>query len=155
MRRFLTFGTYDFEVHSLNEKDLETLDIQKFFQQIKKEIMKLNPTKEECFPASFEHLVGGYDVGYYGYLMSEIYSVDMYVSVFKKDPLSVDAGLWYRKCILEPGCSEDAMDMLKKFLGRAPSIDAFLEEFGLKSSLIKPTAMDLSMESAEEVLKRR
>ena len=35
-------------------------------------------------------------------------------------------GLNYRRNVLEPGATRDGKNMLKSFLGREPSIDAFL-----------------------------
>jgi len=40
-------------------------------------------------------------------------------------------GLKYRREILEPGASRDAMDSIVAFLGRKPSINPFLQSKGL------------------------
>ena len=80
---------------------------------------------------TFGHLLGGYDAGYYGYLSSQVYSADMFHSVFEKDPMDGKEGRRYRHTVLEKGGSQDEMETLKEFLGREPNGDAFNRELGL------------------------
>jgi len=82
-------------------------------------------------PASFGHLMGGYDAGYYGYLWSKVYGDDMF-SVFAAEGVdSPEVGARYRREILEPGATRDAIESLRAFLGREPSPDAFLRRIGV------------------------
>lgn len=74
--------------------------------------------------ASFGHL-NGYSAMYYTYLWSLVIAKDMY-SVFDPDNmLEPKTAMRYRDSILNPGGTKDAKDLVKDFLGRAYSFEAF------------------------------
>lgn len=77
-------------------------------------------------------MISGYDAGYYGYLFSQVYSADMFHTMFAKDPMNPTQGRRYRRTVLEKGGSIDALDLLREFLGREPSNEAFYRELGLR-----------------------
>lgn len=97
------------------------------------DVLGISMTPGTNSAASFGHLVGGYDSGYYGYLWSEVFAADMWEAVFEADPLDAAAGLRYRRHILASGGAKDAGVFLREFLGREPSTAAFLRAKGLPS----------------------
>ena len=78
-------------------------------------------------PASFSHLTAQYGAGYYGYMWSEVLALDM-LAPFARDMLDPKVGARYRDTILSQGGQREEMDMVRDFLGRAPSPDAFFAE---------------------------
>lgn len=137
--RQLHFGIFDMTVHSPEtHEELEKLDPSALYNDLRTQIAGLKGPEALGEPstwgngqATFGHLIGGYDAGYYGYLSSEVYSTDMFYSVFKKDPMNGKEGRRYRHTVLERGGSQDEMVTLEQFLGRKPSSDAFYAELGL------------------------
>jgi len=83
--------------------------------------------------ASFGHLMGGYDAGYYGYLWSKVYAQDMF-SAFKfaglEDPT---VGARYRADILAPARTYEPDVEVARFLGRPMNPTAFYAELGIST----------------------
>jgi thimet oligopeptidase len=132
-RRQLSFGMLDLKLHmSTNGKDFEN------FVDVSNEIMTdvyLEPPSSTAFVASFGHLGGGYDAGYYGYAWAEAISADM-ASVFEKSPgglMDKDVGMRLREEIYAKGGSREIDDSITAFLGRDRSLQPFFEYIGLDS----------------------
>lgn len=76
------------------------------------------------FQASFGHL-DGYTSAYYTYMWSLVIAKDMFSAFDRADLLAPDVAARYRDCILAPGGSKDAADLVEDFLGRPYSFDTF------------------------------
>ncbi|KAJ2157248.1 metalloendopeptidase [Coemansia sp. RSA 552] len=129
--RQVFLGTYDLEIHN-NQGD--TPPVNDTFNAMSKEVGLIDDgDTETCFVATFQHLMGGYDSKYYGYLWSQVFSADMYAARFQKEGVdNSQTGLDYRREILQPGGTRDSMDSLVRFLGRQPNNEAFLKSIGLE-----------------------
>ncbi|OGT47773.1 MAG: hypothetical protein A3E83_05050 [Gammaproteobacteria bacterium RIFCSPHIGHO2_12_FULL_41_20] len=132
-RQALMLSLFDYWVHTMSIEELTSLDVKTFFHHLQRENLQLPIIDETCDPASFTHLLSEYGGNYYGYLMSEAYAADMYDTVFKRDPLSTVNGEKYRRYILQPGASQNGMELMRNFLGRVPTVNAFLRKCGLPS----------------------
>jgi thimet oligopeptidase len=90
------------------------------------------PYPDETFMlGAFGHLMGGYDAGYYGYLWAEVIGDDMFGRFMREGVTSPAVGMAYRRTILEPNGSRSADEMVREFLGREPSNEAFLTLRGM------------------------
>ena len=79
--------------------------------------------------ASFGHLMGGYDAGYYGYLWSKVYAQDMFTAFQRGGLESPLVGARYRNDVLAPAREREPDDEVNAFLGRPMDPAAFYAEF--------------------------
>jgi thimet oligopeptidase len=126
--RQLLFGIYDMTLHT-SEKDLDPTTT---YRDLYKKIATIDPVPNTHFPATFGHLMGGYDAGYYGYLWSEVFAEDMFTQFEKAGLLNSKVGRRYRDDILEQGDVYPADKLLVNFLGRKPNNKAFFKRLGIK-----------------------
>jgi len=118
------YAMYDMMINSSGP----VVDTTHLYFDLKKEMTTMPATPGTIPEASFQHLVAGYDAGYYGYLWSLVYAQDMF-TVFQKGGLENPAvGARYRTYILQPGGGVEPDQLLRDFLGREPSYDAFYKE---------------------------
>jgi len=89
------------------------------------------PVAGNHFPATFGHVMGGYDAGYYSYMWSEAYALDIFSKFQEQGVYSQATGLRYRNEILSQGDLKDGDVLLRNFLGREPSSSAFLKKLNI------------------------
>ncbi|KAJ1976104.1 metalloendopeptidase [Dimargaris xerosporica] len=128
--RQLFFGLFDLTVHTQADGKVDTTQL---WRQMRQDISLIQPAPNTWPAASFGHIMGGYDAGYYGYLWSQVFSADMFYSRFRNEGvMNPQTGKDYRFKILHPGGSRDGGDLLRGFLSRDPTIDPFLKSLGLE-----------------------
>lgn len=125
--RQIQHGLLDLGLHGEGAAEADLDEIHRQATEV-----ALLPMHEGTFyPASFGHMLGGYDAGYYGYLWSEVYGDDMFSRFEDEGVTNPEVGAAYRRTILETGGSKDGMDLLQDFLGREPNNQAFLRKLGI------------------------
>ena len=115
------YATYDMALHTGPVKSALTTwkDLE--------DATPLGHVAGTMMPASFGHLMGGYEAGYYSYMWSEVLALDM-LSAFRGNLLDSAVGRRYRQWVLEPGGSRPPEELAEGFLGRKPDAGAFYEE---------------------------
>lgn len=101
------------------------VDVVKAANDIIESVMGFKVQEGAAPVASYEYLFGGYEAFYYGYAWSEVYAEDAWRGRFKKEGLEA-AGAAFRRELLRWGSAREEAQSLAAFLGRAPSLDAFL-----------------------------
>ena len=93
-------------------------------------------TKHVCYDpqihhyASFGHL-NGYGAKYYSYLWSKVFALDVFDTIRENGLLNQSVGKKLISKILGKGGSVEPDILLKDFLGREPTQDAFLKDIGV------------------------
>ena len=127
--RQVFLGKFDTAIHTQDKPDADAIA-----RQLSHDITGFPEDKDTHFAATFGHMMGGYDGGYYGYLWSEVFSTDMFTRFQKEGIFNPQTGRDYREKVLARGRIEDADVLLRDFLGREPNEVAFLASVGITPS---------------------
>ncbi|CAK9161796.1 unnamed protein product [Ilex paraguariensis] len=116
-------GLFDQIIHST-----ENIDIVGLFKHLHPKVMLGLPMLEGSNPAScFLRSAIGYEAACYSRIWSEVFAADIFALKFGGDLSNQYAGLEFRNKVLAPGGTRDPVEILYDFLGREPSIQAFVD----------------------------
>ena len=123
-------------INSLEDMRFHTaagpVNVTEVWYQTYEDITGTRPPAGIHQPASFGHLMGGYDAGYYGYLWSKVYAMEI-VDEFKESGMTNrTTGMKFRDEILSKGNMQDGMTLLKNFLEREPGPEALYKHLGIE-----------------------
>ncbi len=117
------YAQFDMALHTKDALKTQPLDVWKKLEGE----TALGHVPNTEFPGQFGHIMGGYQVGYYGYMWSEVMALDM-LSAFGDNLNNPEVGARYRKTILSQGGQKKAEQLVVDFLGREPDNKAFFKE---------------------------
>jgi Zn-dependent oligopeptidase len=122
---------YDLRMHSTPPgSPVDPAHLAKMHIDMTLEYEAIDLPDDAIMAAGWTHMAD-YDAGYYGYLWSKVYALDMY-SLFKTSPLDAATGRRYRDEVLAPGASKPEIELVKAFLQREPSNAEFLAHIGIQ-----------------------
>jgi peptidyl-dipeptidase Dcp len=126
----LAASILDMELHNL--KTMDGYNVLNFEKKIMDKIGLIPAIDPRYRTTYFNHIVGGYEAGYYSYIWSNELDCDAF-EVFKENGIFDKATAnRFRHCLLEKGDTDDPMKMYKNFRGSDPQITPLLEDRGMK-----------------------
>ena len=124
--RQVFFGTLDMALHATaDEPDMDAAIRDSW------RVTQFSYPEDTFMLASFGHLMGGYDAGYYGYLWAEVIGDDMWGRFEAEGIDSPVVGAAYRREVLEPNGSRSGDELVEGFVGRPASVENYLQMRGM------------------------
>jgi thimet oligopeptidase len=119
--RQIALATYSLELH---DRAPEQVDVEAMWKQAATQGGPWQWVDGNRGFATFTHLMG-YSSNYYTYSLSKVIALDFFNQFDKSNLLDGPAAMRYRRMVLEPGGSKSANELVRDFLGRAQSYEAF------------------------------
>lgn len=129
---YLAASILDMDYHTVREAGIPDVPA---FEKASMDRIGLIPQIPPRYRSTyFQHsMTGGYTAGYYSYIWAEVLDADAFRAFKEKgDIFDKETATRFRKYILEKGGAKDAMEMYVDFRGHEPTIDALLDDRGLR-----------------------
>jgi thimet oligopeptidase len=120
-QRQLFYATFAFELH---DRAPDRIDLDAQLRQTRERFSPYRFVEGNRMYTSFTSLAG-YASNYYTYLLDKLIAIDFYAQFDRKHPLDGPAAARYRRTVIDPGSSKPAAELVRDFLGRASTMDAF------------------------------
>jgi thimet oligopeptidase len=121
-RRQLVYTNVSFDLHNTTP---DPAKLENALADNTKRFLPYGPVQGDHEIASFVHVVG-YSSAYYTYLWDKVIAEDFFNKFDRNDLLAPEIALRYRSTVLEKTGSMPANDLVKSFLGRPQTMDAFV-----------------------------
>jgi thimet oligopeptidase len=121
-RRQLVYTNVSFELHNTTP---DAAKVETNIAENAKRFLPYQPLGGDHEIAAFGHLVG-YSSAYYTYLWDKVIAEDFFNKFDRNDLLATGVAMGYRSTVLEKTGSMPANDLVKNFLGRPQTLDAFV-----------------------------
>jgi len=126
----LAASILDIELHNL--KSMEGYDVLGFEKKAMDNIGLISAIDPRYRTTYFNHIVGGYEAGYYSYIWSNVLDCDAFEVFKEKGIFDKETAARFRHCLLERGDTEDQMTLYKEFRGSEPQLTPLLNDRGMK-----------------------
>lgn len=131
--RQLELSLFDFRLHAEFDPKQGYSQIQLLLDGIRKKMDVFPLSAFNRFQHGFSHIfAGGYAAGYYSYLWAEVLSCDAFYKFLEDGIFNQATGQAFLETILEQGGAIDAIDLFKKFRGRPPQIQPFMQDLDIQ-----------------------
>ncbi len=121
VRAQLYYTTISLDLH---DQDPAGLDFDAITKHLYESLQSWTWLEGNRMYASFGHLTG-YSSNYYTYAFDKVIALDFFAQFDPADLLGCDAGVRYRKAVLQQGGSKPGRQMVRDFLGRDEEFSAF------------------------------
>jgi len=126
----LAASLLDMRFHTMTEEDPE-LNVMEFEKEYLNSIGLIPEIYSRYRSTYFNHIMGGYDAGYYSYTWASVLDNDAFEAFKETSLFDQETAQSFRENVLAKNGIKDAMEMYVAFRGREPKIEALLMNLGI------------------------